>query len=68
MSPDYHRAFQDWLSQEWSRCSSLRGSFENHAVNYLVTTNGGAAAAVMAFSGSAGYVTSNVYWATSPRN
>jgi hypothetical protein len=62
MSSDHQRGFYEWLSQEWGRCSTLRGSFENHAVNYLMTTNGGAAAAVMAFAGSAGYATNNVYW------
>jgi hypothetical protein len=61
MPPDQARGFQDWISREWSRCSDLRGTFENHAITYLATANGGGAAAVVAFSGSAGFAIQSVY-------
>lgn len=57
--------FQDWVTREWGRCSDLRGAFENHAITYLLSVNGGGAAAVIAFSGSASYATSDVYWSLS---
>lgn len=62
MSSDNQTRFQEWISREWDRCSYLRGTFENHAITFLMTANGGGAAALIAFAGSAAYGTSHVYW------
>lgn len=47
--------FQNWLGDEWLRCSAMLSTFEGHAITFLTTANGGGAAALIAFAGSAGY-------------
>lgn len=59
---EHAKRLNDWASVEWNRCMALRAAFENHAITYLLTGNGGGAATVIAFAGSAAYATSLVYW------
>lgn len=61
MQRDQQSGFYEWLNAEWYRCDAHRATMENHAVTYLMTVNGGGAAAVIAFAGSAGYATRPVY-------
>lgn len=61
MQRDQQSGFYEWLNAEWYRCDTHRTTMENHAITYLMTTNGGGAAAVIAFAGSAGYATNSVY-------
>lgn len=63
MSFDQYIRFHDWANTEWARCNSLRSNFENHAITYLMTGNGGGAATVIALAGSAGFANKLVYWA-----
>lgn len=59
------KLLNDWTNVEWNRCMALRAAFENHAITYLLTGNGGGAATVIAFAGSASYATPLVYWSLS---
>lgn len=62
---EHAKLLNDWTNVEWNRCMALRAAFENHAITYLLTGNGGGAATVIAFAGSASYATSLVYWSLS---
>ena len=62
---EHAKLLNDWANVEWNRCMALRSGFENHAITYLLTGNGGGAATVIAFAGSAAYATSLVYWSLS---
>lgn len=62
---EHAKLLNDWTNVEWNRCMALRAAFENHAITYLLTCNGGGAATVIAFAGSASYATSLVYWSLS---
>lgn len=61
LTPESATLFNEWTNTEWSRCMDLRASFENHAVTFLLTANGGGAASVIAFAGAASYATYFVY-------
>ena len=65
MTEQGERELNDWVDSEWHRCATMTSNFEGHAVTYLTTANGGGAAAVIAFSGSAGYAENGVYIALS---
>lgn len=45
----------DYLEGEFTRCSQILNLFEQHAITYLSTANGGGAAVVIGFAGSAQY-------------
>lgn len=55
MDEQRRMGFHNWLGDEWLRCAAMLSSFEGHAITYLTTANGGGAAALIAFAGSAGY-------------
>jgi len=65
LPPEIAKAYTEWANKEWERCMQLRATFENHAITYLLTGNGGGAATVIAFAGSAGYTNPLVYWSLS---
>lgn len=53
------RRIDGWAEDQWRHTFSIVTQMENHAITYLMTTNGGAAAGVIAFVGSSGFT----HWA-----
>lgn len=49
----YIKHYEDWHSEEWDRQFATSTQLENHAITFLTTANGGAAAAAIAFLATA---------------
>lgn len=51
--PAYIKHYEAWHNEQWERQFATSAQLENHAITYLTTANGGAAAAAIAFLATA---------------